>query len=149
VVHATIPSGSHVCGEFAQGGPGRGSMRRQPRGRTVGEPPSSGSMRSIRPEWGRRRHSACRVCRQEPQIPFATTTEGIETEEQFVLARAAGCREVQGYLFGRPVPIFELTFVPAGQQKRGGSARRSDAALLLLGPTLRKMSTLLLHPALR
>jgi len=29
---------------------------RQPGGRTAGEPPSSGSTRSIRPEWGCRRH---------------------------------------------------------------------------------------------
>src|ERR1700751_4726282 len=31
-----------------------------------------------------------------------TVAEGIETQEQLVLARAAGCTHAQGYLFGRP-----------------------------------------------
>ncbi|WP_192183847.1 putative bifunctional diguanylate cyclase/phosphodiesterase [Mesorhizobium amorphae] len=30
--------------------------------------------------------------------------EGIETEEEFTLARAAGCNRFQGYFFGRPAP---------------------------------------------
>ena len=30
--------------------------------------------------------------------------EGIETEAQLVLVRAAGCTHGQGYLFGRPCP---------------------------------------------
>src|SRR6185312_7454268 len=30
--------------------------------------------------------------------------EGIETEEQRVLLRLAGCEEMQGYLFARPAP---------------------------------------------
>ncbi len=33
--------------------------------------------------------------------------EGVETKEQLLLVRNSGCREVQGYLFGRPVPIVE------------------------------------------
>lgn len=37
-----------------------------------------------------------------------TTAEGIETEEQFEYMRKAGVDLVQGYLFGRPVPIAEL-----------------------------------------
>jgi EAL domain-containing protein (putative c-di-GMP-specific phosphodiesterase class I) len=34
--------------------------------------------------------------------------EGVETEEQFELARQAGCSHAQGYLFGRPMPQDEL-----------------------------------------
>ena len=34
--------------------------------------------------------------------------EGIETEEQFEMARRAGCSQAQGYLFGRPMPQVEL-----------------------------------------
>ena len=34
--------------------------------------------------------------------------EGIETEEQFEMARRAGCSQAQGYLFGRPMPQAEL-----------------------------------------
>lgn len=30
--------------------------------------------------------------------------EGVETEEEFTLARAAGCNRFQGYFFGRPAP---------------------------------------------
>jgi len=31
--------------------------------------------------------------------------EGVETESQATLLRAAGCEVVQGYLFGRPAPL--------------------------------------------
>jgi diguanylate cyclase (GGDEF)-like protein len=34
--------------------------------------------------------------------------EGVETEEQFEMARYAGCSQAQGYLFGRPMPQPEL-----------------------------------------
>ena len=30
--------------------------------------------------------------------------EGVETENQLLMLADLGCREVQGYLFGRPVP---------------------------------------------
>jgi diguanylate cyclase (GGDEF)-like protein len=38
-------------------------------------------------------------------LEIATTAEGIETEEQFELLRAAGANLAQGFLFGRPVPL--------------------------------------------
>ncbi|MEN0088137.1 MAG: bifunctional diguanylate cyclase/phosphodiesterase [Pseudomonadota bacterium] len=34
-----------------------------------------------------------------------TIAEGVETEEQAVLLRAAGCQSVQGFLYGRPEPL--------------------------------------------
>ena len=34
-----------------------------------------------------------------------TIAEGVETESQATLLRAAGCEAVQGYLFGRPAPL--------------------------------------------
>jgi diguanylate cyclase (GGDEF)-like protein len=37
-----------------------------------------------------------------------TTAEGVETEEQLEYMRAAGVDLVQGYLFGRPVPLSQL-----------------------------------------
>ncbi|MEZ2329137.1 EAL domain-containing protein [Mesorhizobium sp. RCC_202] len=35
---------------------------------------------------------------------IATVAEGVETAEEFMLARAAGCSRFQGYFFGRPGP---------------------------------------------
>jgi EAL domain-containing protein (putative c-di-GMP-specific phosphodiesterase class I) len=37
-----------------------------------------------------------------------TTAEGIETEEQLELVRAAGCTEFQGYLLSKPRPAAEI-----------------------------------------
>jgi EAL domain-containing protein (putative c-di-GMP-specific phosphodiesterase class I) len=34
-----------------------------------------------------------------------TIAEGVETEDQATLLKAAGCQVVQGYLFGRPGPL--------------------------------------------
>jgi diguanylate cyclase (GGDEF)-like protein len=46
-------------------------------------------------------------------LDIATTAEGVETEEQFELLRAAGVTQVQGFLFGRPRPMSELGFAGA------------------------------------
>lgn len=36
---------------------------------------------------------------------IAIVAEGVETSEEFTLARAAGCGRFQGYFFGRPAPL--------------------------------------------
>ncbi|MDR6660614.1 diguanylate cyclase (GGDEF)-like protein/PAS domain S-box-containing protein [Tardiphaga robiniae] len=41
-------------------------------------------------------------------LGIATTAEGVETEEQFEYLQAAGVDLVQGFLFGRPVPLSEF-----------------------------------------
>ncbi len=48
------------------------------------------------------------VVRLAKVLKVPTTAEGIETEEQLELVRAAGCTEMQGFLFSRPKPIEEL-----------------------------------------
>lgn len=41
-------------------------------------------------------------------LNIGITAEGVETEEQFALLRNAGVDLLQGYLFGRPVPLDQL-----------------------------------------
>ena len=43
-------------------------------------------------------------------LQIATVAEGLESEEQLVLVRAAGCTHAQGFLFGRPCAAEELKF---------------------------------------
>jgi predicted signal transduction protein with EAL and GGDEF domain len=41
-------------------------------------------------------------------LGMPTVAEGVETEDQFLQIRAAGCTDVQGYYFSRPKPASEL-----------------------------------------
>jgi diguanylate cyclase (GGDEF)-like protein len=43
-------------------------------------------------------------------LKIATTAEGVETKEQYQLLRLAGVTSLQGYLFKRPGPAFEIDF---------------------------------------
>jgi diguanylate cyclase (GGDEF)-like protein len=43
-------------------------------------------------------------------LGIETTAEGVETDDQLLLLRQARCRQAQGYLLSRPVPLAELTF---------------------------------------
>jgi EAL domain-containing protein (putative c-di-GMP-specific phosphodiesterase class I) len=46
-------------------------------------------------------------------LKLKVVADGVETEEQSRLLRLLSCDEMQGYLFGRPVPrdVFEATFL--------------------------------------
>jgi EAL domain-containing protein (putative c-di-GMP-specific phosphodiesterase class I) len=52
----------------------------------------------------------CAVAGLGRNLGIATVAEGVETEEQLIALRAAGCQLAQGYLFSRPVPASELAF---------------------------------------
>ncbi|OYU01645.1 MAG: diguanylate cyclase [Sphingomonadaceae bacterium PASS1] len=41
-------------------------------------------------------------------LNMRVVAEGVETEAQFTLLRASGCDEVQGYLMGRPLSVYDL-----------------------------------------
>ena len=40
-------------------------------------------------------------------LEMSTTAEGVETEKELETIRALGCRKIQGYYFGRPMPAVE------------------------------------------
>jgi EAL domain-containing protein (putative c-di-GMP-specific phosphodiesterase class I) len=39
------------------------------------------------------------------RLGITTTAEGVETSEQLTRVREQGCTEIQGYLFGKPLPL--------------------------------------------
>ena len=39
------------------------------------------------------------------------TAEGVETEEQLIILKAAGCSNAQGYYFSRPKPFAEIDYL--------------------------------------
>ncbi len=40
-------------------------------------------------------------------LEMSTTAEGVETERELEIIRGLGCRKIQGYYFGRPMPAIE------------------------------------------
>lgn len=40
-------------------------------------------------------------------LEMSTTAEGVETEAELAIIRQLGCRKIQGYYFGRPMPAHE------------------------------------------
>jgi EAL domain-containing protein (putative c-di-GMP-specific phosphodiesterase class I) len=59
-------------------------------------------------------------------LGIKTVAEGVETEEQFLLLRAAGVDIVQGFLFSRPCPGSELCFgINDDVQPNYGAGQRS------------------------
>jgi EAL domain-containing protein (putative c-di-GMP-specific phosphodiesterase class I) len=59
-------------------------------------------------------------------LNMSIVVEGIETEEQRTLVRLAGCDEMQGDLFGKPVPRDEIDRMLAGTNTpRAGSSMRA------------------------
>ncbi len=50
----------------------------------------------------------CSVISLARSLDIVCTAEGVETESQAAMLRAAGCDLAQGYLFARPVPLAAL-----------------------------------------
>jgi diguanylate cyclase (GGDEF)-like protein/PAS domain S-box-containing protein len=59
-------------------------------------------------------------------LGIPTVAEGAETEKQLAWLREAGCTEMQGYLFSRPVPASEI----AGLLSSHRNCRQTDEYLL-------------------
>ena len=55
-------------------------------------------------------------------LQIATVAEGVETQSQLILVRAAGCTHAQGFLFGQPCPAAELTFRRFRSRKQRSNA---------------------------
>ncbi len=74
----------------------------------------------------------CAIANLGRSLHIVTTAEGVETEEQFELLRAAGCTQAQGYLFGRPRPANAVAFddgvsrVPPLKGQAGAAAACSN-----------------------
>ena len=62
------------------------------------------------------------VTRLARVLNVPSTAEGIETEEQLELVRAAGCTEFQGYLFSKPRPAAEVMQLLQSETRRAVSA---------------------------
>lgn len=50
------------------------------------------------------------IVRLGASLRMTTTAEGVETEEQLVRLRAAGCTQAQGFFFAKPKPAQELSY---------------------------------------
>jgi EAL domain-containing protein (putative c-di-GMP-specific phosphodiesterase class I) len=52
----------------------------------------------------------CAIVGLGRSLDIPTIAEGVETLDQLIALRAAGCNLAQGYLFSRPRPMAEVTF---------------------------------------
>ena len=65
----------------------------------------------------------CAIVGLGRSLDIETTAEGVETVEQLTFLRVAGCQLAQGFLFGRPVPVSQLSFeCPESLQKDAEAA---------------------------
>ena len=65
----------------------------------------------------------CAIANLGRELNMVTAAEGVETREQLDLVRAAGCQQVQGYLFSRPCPASKVTFIRGKAVKRRARSR--------------------------
>jgi diguanylate cyclase (GGDEF)-like protein/PAS domain S-box-containing protein len=68
-------------------------------------------------------------------LGLSVTAEGVETEGEFVAVRALGCELVQGYYFGRPVPISHAQELILPKPEKNGSTHTKSSARVSLNPS--------------
>ena len=51
-------------------------------------------------------------------LGMTTTAEGVETEEECRMVNRLGCRKIQGYLYGRPMPASEARALLGAEPER-------------------------------
>ena len=61
-------------------------------------------------------------------LGMTTTAEGVETQEQLDAVRSEGCTEMQGFLFGRPLPADEIEALYLAPRRIAGGASSQAAA---------------------
>ena len=54
-------------------------------------------------------------------LDVEVTAEGVETEEQLAIIKAAGCTNVQGYYFARPLPLAEIDLGETAEPQARGT----------------------------
>jgi EAL domain-containing protein (putative c-di-GMP-specific phosphodiesterase class I) len=64
----------------------------------------------------------CAMTNLGRSLNIDTTAEGVETQDQLDLLRAAGCTHAQGYLFRRPRPASEMNFASPAARNEGAAA---------------------------
>jgi len=55
-------------------------------------------------------------------LGMATTAEGVETEDEHLLVQELGCTKVQGYYFGRPLPVEEARTIASRASNQAQAA---------------------------
>ncbi|MEZ0495174.1 putative bifunctional diguanylate cyclase/phosphodiesterase [Sphingomonas sp. IW22] len=53
-------------------------------------------------------------------LGLSTTAEGVETEDEHNMIRTLGCTKVQGYYFGRPMPVAEARVLATRRMRAAG-----------------------------
>jgi EAL domain-containing protein (putative c-di-GMP-specific phosphodiesterase class I) len=54
-------------------------------------------------------------------LGMSTTAEGVETDEECKMVNKLGCRKIQGYLYGRPMPASEARTLLAEPRARAAA----------------------------
>ena len=73
-------------------------------------------------------------------LKMVTVAEGVETLDHLSKVEAAGCTEVQGYLFSRPVPAADIARVIADCNDRLASTLSQNPLQRSLGPDAARLA---------